>query len=62
CLNLPMHLRYLEENMYLAGIVPGPNAPTLDQLNHVLVPLVDDFCEAWNPGVYITRTAGRPGG
>lgn len=62
CLNLPLHLRYLEENMYLAGIVPGPNAPKLDQLNYLLAPLVDDFCKAWDPGLYVSRTAKHPGG
>ncbi|EJD39807.1 hypothetical protein AURDEDRAFT_47931, partial [Auricularia subglabra TFB-10046 SS5] len=61
CLNLPLHLRYLEENLFLAGIVPGPNAPSLDQLNHLLVPLVDDFCTAWQ-GLMIKRTQNHQGG
>ncbi|EJD32660.1 hypothetical protein AURDEDRAFT_45361, partial [Auricularia subglabra TFB-10046 SS5] len=61
CLNLPLHLRYREENLYLAGIVPGPNAPSLDQLNHLLVPLVDDFCTAWE-GLMFKSTANHRGG
>ncbi|KZV85171.1 hypothetical protein EXIGLDRAFT_577095, partial [Exidia glandulosa HHB12029] len=61
-LNLPPEMRYLQENMYLAGVVAGPNAPLLDDLNHVLVPLIDDFCSAYDPGVYITRTPAHPGG
>lgn len=43
CLNLPIHLRYRTENIYLVGIIPGPQEPTLSQLNHFLAPLVDDL-------------------
>ncbi len=43
CLNLPPELRYKAENMCLVGLVPGPKAPSLDQINHVLRPLVDDL-------------------
>ncbi|KAF9642822.1 hypothetical protein BDM02DRAFT_3076245, partial [Thelephora ganbajun] len=35
-LNFPPHLRYLSRNMYLAGVIPGPGKPSLDQINHVL--------------------------
>ncbi|EJD34026.1 hypothetical protein AURDEDRAFT_40163, partial [Auricularia subglabra TFB-10046 SS5] len=61
CLNLPLHLRYLDENIYLAGIVPGPNAPSLDQLNHLLAPMVDDFCIAWQ-GIFVRTTPKHRGG
>ena len=30
CLNLPLDIHYKPENMYLAGIVPGPNEPRGD--------------------------------
>jgi len=30
CLSLPIHLRYKPENMFLAGIIPGPKEPRLD--------------------------------
>ncbi|KIN95636.1 hypothetical protein M404DRAFT_101311, partial [Pisolithus tinctorius Marx 270] len=36
CNNLPVHLQCQMENIYLAGIIPGPQEPLYDQLNHVL--------------------------
>ena len=36
CLNLPSDIRYKPENMYLAGIIPGPKQPSLESLNHYL--------------------------
>lgn len=62
CLNLPPHLRYRPENMYLAGVVPGPNKPHDYQINHPLTPLVDELELFWEPGVTYTRTAKRPHG
>lgn len=56
CLSLPPHLRYKPENMFLAGIIPGPKEPPLEASNPYLKPLVDDFLDFWNPGVFLTRT------
>ncbi|SJL11833.1 uncharacterized protein ARMOST_15244 [Armillaria ostoyae] len=53
-LNLPPELRYLPENIYLAGVVPGH--PPLDAINHFLALVVDEFVEFWDPGVRFTRT------
>ncbi|KAI0375838.1 hypothetical protein BV20DRAFT_904747, partial [Pilatotrama ljubarskyi] len=36
CLNFPPHLRYRPENVYLAGVIPGPHEPELHQINHYL--------------------------
>ncbi|KAI9068234.1 hypothetical protein FKP32DRAFT_1562149, partial [Trametes sanguinea] len=36
CLHLPPHLRYLPENVYLAGVIPGPSKPSTEQINHFL--------------------------
>ncbi|KAA1479469.1 hypothetical protein DENSPDRAFT_759150, partial [Dentipellis sp. KUC8613] len=36
CLNLPPHLRYLPENMYLVGVIPGPTKPSGPEINHFL--------------------------
>ena len=55
-LNLPPSSRYKVENMYLAGVIPGPKEPSLTQINHLLRPLVDELLEFWNPGVWYTRT------
>ena len=55
-LNLPPSVRYKVENMYLAGVVPGPREPSLTQINHLLRPLVDELLEFWDPGVWYTST------
>ncbi|KAJ3559008.1 hypothetical protein NM688_g599 [Phlebia brevispora] len=62
CLNLPPHLRFRPENIYLAGIIPGPNEPSLHEVNHFLRPLVDDLLVLWHQGIYISRTAARKTG
>lgn len=56
CLSLPAAMRYKPENMFLAGIIPGPNEPPTDTINHYLRPLVDDLKIFWNPGIWYTRT------
>ena len=55
-LNLPPSIRYKVENMYLAGIIPGPREPSLTQINHLLRPLVGELLEFWSPGVWYTST------
>ena len=62
CLNLPPSLRYKPENIFLAGIVPGPREPPLTTLNHYLTPVVDDLVEFWETGVRFTRTYNYPEG
>lgn len=56
CFNLPPSTRYKVENMYLAGIIPGPREPSLTQINHLLRPLVDELVQFWKPGIWYTRT------
>ncbi|KAI0363121.1 hypothetical protein BV20DRAFT_958951, partial [Pilatotrama ljubarskyi] len=60
CLNLPPSERYKRENVYLAGVMPGPKAPSLHQTNHFLDPLVDDLLVLWRYGARLPRTALRP--
>jgi Transposase family tnp2 len=62
CLNLPPDLRYKPENMFLAGVVPGPQEPPLDCLNQYFSPLVTEFLEFWETPVRFTRTHAYPGG
>ena len=62
CLNLPPHLRYKPENIFLAGVIPGPHEPPLTAINNFLRPLVDHFLDFWDPGVYYNRTHGHPQG
>ncbi|KAJ3016340.1 hypothetical protein NUW54_g823 [Trametes sanguinea] len=54
CLNLPPHLRYRPENVYLAGIIPGPSEPRADELNHYLRPLVDELLTLWHRGLCLS--------
>ena len=61
CLNLPVSMRYRPENMFLAGVIPGPKEPHLT-LRHYLSPLVDEFLEFWDPGVRFSRTCKFPEG
>ena len=55
-LNLPPSSRYKTENMYLAGVIPGPREPSLTQINHLLRPLTNELLELWDPGIWYTRT------
>ena len=55
CLSLPIHLRYKPENIFLAGIIPGPKEPRLDLVQPYLRPLIDSFLEFW-AGVFFTQT------
>lgn len=55
-LNLPEGERYKYKNMYLAGVIPGPSKPSMEQINHVLDLLVKELLEFWK-GVFFTSTA-----
>lgn len=54
--NLPPSSRYKVENMYLAGVIPGPREPSLTQINHLLRPLIHELLEFWDPGIWYTHT------
>ncbi|KAI0323450.1 hypothetical protein GY45DRAFT_1212520, partial [Cubamyces sp. BRFM 1775] len=45
--------------VYLAGLIPGPKSPSLDQVNRFLEPLVRDLGKFWAPGVYYSKTASH---
>lgn len=57
CLNLPPEVRYKRENIYLAGVLPGPKSPSIDEVNHYLEPLIPELLELWLRGVAYSRTA-----
>ncbi|KDR74582.1 hypothetical protein GALMADRAFT_49643, partial [Galerina marginata CBS 339.88] len=61
CLNLPPDERYKPENMFLAGIIPGPKEPPLNALNHYLMLLINDFLDFW-AGVWFSCTHLYPSG
>ena len=56
-MNLPRALRYKEENIILAGIIPGPHEPHLN-INSYINPLVEELLELWS-GIEMDTTAGR---
>jgi hypothetical protein len=62
CLNLPGDMRHLLENMFVFCVFPGPKEPSLEQINNVIRPLVDDFIGFWSPGVYYRSTPSHPEG
>lgn len=62
CLNLPIEIRYKPENLYIAGIVPGPHEPSLERLNHYMRPLIDDMETLWRPGVHFSRSGSSLNG
>ena len=62
CLNLPPEARFKSENMFLAGVIPGPNEPSKEEINHFLRPLVDDLLKSYFDGVFYTRTWKYPKG
>ena len=53
-LNLPHHLRNRPENMFLAGVIPGPRKPSLSDVNHSIKLLVDVLLEFFDPGIWLS--------
>ena len=45
-LNLPRHERFLQENILLVGVIPGPKEPPLN-INSFLKPLVKELNNMW---------------
>lgn len=62
CLNLPIEERYKPENMFLAGIIPGPSEIKVDGCNYFIQPIVDDLLAFWDPGVFFSKTWSYPEG
>ncbi|KIJ31081.1 hypothetical protein M422DRAFT_81460, partial [Sphaerobolus stellatus SS14] len=57
CLNLPLDICFKAENMYIAGIIPGPEELHKTELNHYFRPLIDDLVVSYMTGVQFTKTA-----
>ena len=56
CYNLPKGQRLLVQNVHVLAIIPGPSEPSLSEINHLLVPVVEEFQEFWDPGVWYSST------
>ncbi len=54
-LNLPRAERYLQDNIILVGVIPGPKEPSL-HMNSFLTPLVEDLKSLWS-GIVLQKTA-----
>ena len=52
-MNLPRHERFVQENVILVGVIPGPHEPSL----HIR-PLVDELKELWQ-GVVLKNCEGQ---
>ncbi|MBW0564502.1 hypothetical protein O181_104217 [Austropuccinia psidii MF-1] len=61
CLNLPPSKRLNPENVYFAGIIPGPKEPTALQLNYLLMKLIKELKELWQ-GYHFSPTSTGPSG
>ncbi|MBW0474120.1 hypothetical protein O181_013835 [Austropuccinia psidii MF-1] len=61
CLNLPPSEILNPENVYVAGIIPGPKEPTALQLNYLLMPLIKELKELWQ-GYHFSPTSTGPSG
>ncbi|KAE9391971.1 hypothetical protein BT96DRAFT_773297, partial [Gymnopus androsaceus JB14] len=49
--------RYIPEFLFLGAIIPGHKEPTVEQCDHFIRPIIEQFRRAWSPGIRISRTA-----
>ena len=61
-LNLPPHLRHKTENLYHAGVIPGPGKPSNEQMNHFTQLIVNEFAPLYEAGVRYSKTSKYPDG
>ena len=62
CLNISFSMHYKPENMFLAGVIPGPKEPPLTTLNHYLESLINDLVDFWQISVRFSCTFNCPAG
>lgn len=53
CLNLPSHLRFRPENVFIVGLIPPPHEPDVYTISHILEPLVITLNSYWPTPVLI---------
>lgn len=56
CYNFSKGERLLVHNVHVFAIIPGPREPSLSEINHLLSPVVEEFKEFWDPGVWFSST------
>ena len=57
-LNLPSFERYKMKNVFLVGLIPGPDEPKHD-INYFLRPFVDELLTLWEQGISVKSPTGR---
>jgi hypothetical protein len=60
CYSLPRDLRYKPQNLFVIGIAPGPKEPSLEQVNWILCPSVEQLKVLWSPGLVLSKTSLLP--
>ncbi|KAE9402124.1 hypothetical protein BT96DRAFT_762456, partial [Gymnopus androsaceus JB14] len=63
CTNLALYpsIQYLPENMHI-NIIPSPNEPSVDEIDHYVPPVIEWFARAWWPGFKCSCTADSESG
>ena len=56
--NLPREIRFLQENIILVALIPGPRGIPHEDFHKILKPLVDEFKCLYNPGLRM-KIGGR---
>ena len=54
-MNLPRNEYFKRQNIFLLGVIPGPNEPR-NNINSFLTPLVDELMELWEEGVNLRHS------
>ncbi|KAE9407620.1 hypothetical protein BT96DRAFT_759406, partial [Gymnopus androsaceus JB14] len=64
CANLALNpsIQYLPENMFVGGIIPGPNELSANELDHFIQLIVEQFVRTWRPGLKVSSTAHSKSG
>ncbi|KAJ3990703.1 hypothetical protein F5050DRAFT_1551961, partial [Lentinula boryana] len=52
---------YLPEYLYLT-IIPGPNEPTANEIDHYVQRVIEQSVRAWHPGFKVSCTADSDSG
>ncbi|EJD34023.1 hypothetical protein AURDEDRAFT_42911, partial [Auricularia subglabra TFB-10046 SS5] len=62
CMNLPPKLRYLPQNVFLFGMIPGPTKPVGTAVDCFIDVLVKELHVLFDHGVFLARTHLFPSG
>jgi hypothetical protein len=60
--NLPRHARFRQENVIIAGVMPGPKEPSMETIHHYMRPIVQELQCLWKGLRFITEHWGNVSG